>query len=43
VDRAAWIANFERALAKAIAQSTLSRRAAGTTWTITVKGELLPP
>src|ERR1700730_11703740 len=43
VDRAAWIFDFEVALAKAIAQITLSRRAAGMASAITVKGELLPP
>jgi hypothetical protein len=43
VDRAAWIFAFEVALAKAIAQITLSRRATGTVSVITVKGELLPP
>ena len=43
VDRAAWIFDFEVALAKAIAQLTLSRRAIGMASEITVKGELLPP
>jgi hypothetical protein len=43
VDRAAWIFDFEVALAKAIAQITLSRRATGMASAITVKGELLPP
>jgi hypothetical protein len=43
VDRAAWIVDFEMALAKAIAQITLSRRATGMASAITVKGELLPP
>jgi hypothetical protein len=43
VDRAAWIFDIELALAKAIAQITLSRRAIGMASAITVKGELLPP
>jgi len=43
VDRAAWMFDFEMAVAKAIAQLTLSRRDTGTTLRITVKGELLPP
>jgi hypothetical protein len=43
VDRAAWIFDFEVALAKAVAQLTLSRRAIGMASEITVKGELLPP
>jgi hypothetical protein len=43
VDRAAWIFVIEVALAKAIAQITLSRRATGMASVITVKGELLPP
>jgi hypothetical protein len=43
VDRAAWMFAFEVALAKAIAQLTLSRRATGMASAITVKGELLPP
>jgi hypothetical protein len=43
VDRAAWIFDFDVALAKAIAQITLSRRATGAVSVITVKGELLPP
>jgi len=43
VDRAAWIFDIEVALAKAIAQITLSRRATGMASAITVKGELLPP
>ena len=43
VDRAAWMFDFEMAVAKAIAQLTLSRRDTGTALRITVKGELLPP
>jgi hypothetical protein len=43
VDRAAWIFDIEVALAKAIAQITLSRRATAMASAITVKGELLPP
>ena len=43
VDRAAWIFDIEVALAKAIAQITLSRRDTGMASAITVKGELLPP
>jgi hypothetical protein len=35
--------DFEMAVAKAIAQLTLSRRDTGTALRITVKGELLPP
>jgi hypothetical protein len=43
VDRAGWMFDFEMAVAKAIAELTLSRRATGTASAITVKGELLPP
>jgi len=43
VEQAAWISDFEEALAKAIAQIILTRRATGTASPITVKGELLPP
>jgi hypothetical protein len=43
VDRAAWMFAFEMALAKAIAQLTVSRRAIGMASVIIVKGELLPP
>ena len=43
VDRAAWIVAFEVALAKAIAQITVSRRVTGAVYAITVRGELLPP
>ena len=43
VDRAGWMSHFQMALAKAIAQITLSPQATRTTSGITVRGELLPP
>ena len=43
VEKEGGIFDFEEALAKTIAQLILSRRATGTAFPITVKGELLPP
>jgi hypothetical protein len=43
VEKEGGISDFEEALAQTIAQLILSRRAMGTAFPITVKGELLPP
>ena len=43
VEREGWLSDFEEVLAQTIAQTILSRRAMGTAFPITVKGELLPP
>ena len=43
VEREGGISDFEEVLAKTIAEIILSRRAMGTAFPITVKGELLPP
>jgi hypothetical protein len=43
VEKEGGISDFEEAVAKTIAQLVLSRRAMGTAFPITVKGELLPP
>jgi hypothetical protein len=43
VEKEGWISDFEEVLAKTIPQIILSRRAMGTAFPITVKGELLPP
>ena len=43
VEKEGGISDFEEVLAKTIAELILARRAMGTAFPITVKGELLPP